>query len=498
MRSPLQINSQRVKDQLVTQIEIIVGNPPYFVGQKSANDNNQNVTYEKLSNRIAATYAAKTDATNKNSLYDSYIKAFRWASDRIDEGIIGFVTNAGWLDGAAMDGLRKCFAEEFAEIYVFNLRGNQRTQGETSKREGGKIFGSGSRAPIAVTILVKNSAHEGSAKIFYKDIGDYLTREDKLKRITRLNSVLSNEFKIITPNDRSDRINQRGDLFDTFIPLAPEKKFDGAAESFFVTYSSGVQTNRDAWTYNFSRDALKKNIRTTIDFYNTHEPTDIDPTKINWTRATKQNKNRGRKIFFNAEQIVESIYRPFCKQNLYYDRALIEMVLNIPKFFPTGGEENFLICVNGVGDKELSVMITNRVTDEQIQFNGQCFPLYYYEAARQGSLFDKCSIRCDGVSDWILERARLLYGVDVTREDIFYYVYGFLHLPAYRKKFSAELKKSLPRIILVGDAEKFWQLSRAGRALAEIHLNYEAQEPPEGVEVIDGGDYRVKKNAPVE
>ena len=481
-RDPLEINSARVKNQLNTRIEIIVGNPPYSVGQKSANDNNQNTFYPKIEARIAATYAAKTSATNKNALYDSYIKAFRWASDRISEGIIGFVTNAGWLDGTAMDGLRKCFAEEFAEIYVFNLRGNARTQGEQRQREKGNVFGSGSRAPIAITILVK-APHDGSAKIFYRDIGDYLSRDEKLLRLQQTPNVLHEDFQPLTPNERGDWINQRGDLFDSFIALAPDKKFDGEAESFFVTYSSGVQTNRDAWCYNFSRDALEKNIRTTIDFYNTHEPTDVDPTKINWTRGTKKNKTRGHEYIFNAAQIVEAVYRPFCKQNLYYDRALIEMVLNMPKFFPTGNEENLLICVNGVGDKDFSVMITNKTTDEQIQFNGQCFPLYYYERSREIDLFGDNYEQRDGVSDFILNRAKLLYGGDVSKEDVFYYVYGFLHLPSYREKFSAELKKSLPRIILTPDAKKFWQLSRAGRALAEIHLNYESQEPPAEVQL---------------
>ena len=251
-------NSERVNDQQATRIEIIVGNPPYSVGQKSANDNNQNQFYKNLEARIAATYAAKTSATNKNSLYDSYIKAFRWASDRISEGVIGFVTNAGWLDGAAMDGLRKCFAEEFAEIYVFNLRGNARTQGELRRREKDNVFGQGSRAPIAVTIFVKKGTRDlglrTSSKentmspvprpqslIFYRDIGDYLTREQKLLIVRSTPDVLDEKFKPLTPNDRGDWINQRGELFDTYIALAPDKKFDGAAESFFVVNSAGLK-----------------------------------------------------------------------------------------------------------------------------------------------------------------------------------------------------------------------------------------------------------------
>lgn len=506
-------NSARVNLQKQTRIEVIVGNPPYSVGQTSANDNNQNQTYSKLEDRIAATYAAKTSATNKNSLYDSYIKAFRWASDRIaDGGVIGFVTNAGWLDGAAMDGLRKCFAKDFSAIYVFNLRGNQRTQGETSRREGGKIFGSGSRAPIAITILVKTPDFDGKAEIFYRDIGDYLTRERKLDIINRTPDVFDETFAPIIPNDKGDWINQRGNEFETFIPLHEVKNM--IYHNFYMTRSRGLETGRDAWIYNFSRSELEKNIRTTIDFYNSHEPTEIDPKKFVWTSSAVQNKNRGLKIQFDAAKFVEAMYRPFCKQNLYIDEILIHRPSIISKFFPTGHENNLLICVSGIGgEKELSAFITDKIIDvNALQAGTQCYPLYYYERGAQIDLFGENLTRRDGISDFILNEARKIIGTRdegrgtgendklvpnpqslvPTKEDIFYYVYGFLHLPSYREKFSAELKKSLPRIILVDDADKFWHLSRAGRELAEIHLNYESQ-PPAQVEIIGCGDFRVKK-----
>ncbi|MBE8950863.1 MAG: DEAD/DEAH box helicase [Quinella sp. 3Q1] len=480
-------NSERVNDQKAARIEVIVGNPPYSVGQRSANDNAQNNYYKNLEDRIAATYAAKTNATNKNSLYDSYIKAFRWASDRIDEGVIGFVTNAGWIDGAAMDGLRKCFAEEFAEIYIFNLRGNARTQGEQRRREKDNVFGQGTRTPIAVTILVKR-AHDGDAKIFYHDIGDYLTREQKLDAIKNLPGVLSDEFKLLTPNDKGDWINQRGNLFETFISLCDLK--NPKYGIFFFARSRGLETGRDAWIYNFSREKLEKNVQTTIDFYNSHSPTDFDPKKFVWTSSARQNKNRGLKIDFDAEKFLEGMYRPFCKTNFYFGDALIHRRGQMDSFFPTGHEKNLLICVNGVGDKKFSVFITDKIADVQFQFNGQCFPLYFYESAGQGSLFGEKMERRDGISDFILNEARKSYGANVSKEDIFYYVYGFLHLPSYREKFSAELKKSLPRIILT---DKFWELSRAGRQLAEIHLNYESQPAPEVQLVIRNEEFGIKK-----
>lgn len=506
----MQKNSDRVNDQQKTRIEVIIGNPPYSVGQRSANDNNQNQRYKNLEARIAATYAAKTDATNKNALYDSYIKAFRWASDRISGGgVIGFVTNAGWLDGAAMDGLRKCFANDFSEIYVFNLRGNARTQGEQRRREKDNVFGSGSRAPIAVTVLVKKGTRDSGlgtssdenttspvpspqSLIFYRDIGDYLTREQKLDIIARTPDVLSDDFKPLTPNDKADWINQRGNRFETFIPLHDSQipKYG----NLFNLRSNGLKTGRDAWIYNFSREKLLENVQTTIEFYNSHESTEIDQKKFVWDDSARQNKKRGLEIDFDTKKIVESLYRPFCKQNLYYDQYLNQRRYQIPKFFPTGHEDNLLICVSGLGNsKSFSVIMTNKITDVQFQFNGQCFPLYFYEAAAQGELFGENLQRRDGISDFILNRAQNLFG-DVTREDIFYYVYGFLHLPSYRARFGAELKKSLPRIILVDDAEKFWSLSRAGRELAEIHLNYETQEPAQ-VEILgaERGNFAVKK-----
>ncbi|MBR4151842.1 MAG: hypothetical protein IKT98_02660, partial [Selenomonadaceae bacterium] len=400
----------------------------------------------------------------------------------------------------------------FSAIYVFNLRGNARTQGEQRQREKGNVFGSGSRAPIAITILVKNPAHFGKAEIFYHDIGDYLSREQKLDAVKNLGSVLSDEFKPLTPNDKGDWLNQRGNTFETFIPLHEIQ--NSLYRIFFMTRSRGVCTGRDAWIYNFSRENLARNVQTTIDYYNTHSTTDFDATKIVWNRSTIQNKNRGLKIEFDASKVVESMYRPFCKTNFYYERILIDMTYQMPKFFPTGREDNLLICVT-FGDRDFSVFITDKITDVQFQFNGQCYPLYYYESERQGNLFGENMTRRDGISDWILNRARESFKLgalsfeeknpalkaqslqlkadnQITKEDIFYYVYGFLHLRSYRLKFSAELKKSLPRIILVDDAEKFWRLSRAGRELAAIHLNYE-QQPPAQVEIIGSGDYLVKK-----
>ncbi len=497
--------SERIKNQISTNFQVIIGNPPYSVGQKSANDNNQNNSYKKLEQRISETYAKNTVATNKNSLYDSYIKAFRWASDRISSGIIGFVTNSGWIDGAAMDGLRKCFYKEFSEIYIFNLRGNARTQGEIRQKESGNIFGSGSRAPIAITILVKNPKHVGNCEIFYLDIGDYLSREEKLLKITEIKTVLNEKFTKITPNDKGDWINQRGNEFEKYILLGDKK--NKSREVFFEIYSTGLQTNRDQFIYNFSQKKLSENIQTTIKFFNENSPDNVNDKKIIWTRATKQNKLRGKKFFYFEEKIFSAMYRPFCEENFYYDENLIEVVGTIKKFFPTGNAKNLLICIS-TGEKDFSVFITKKIPDRQFQFNGQCFPLYYYDL-EEGNLFEKSEMWRYGISDWVEKLAQKKYGLSVRlkvgeksfcttkselKEEIFYYVYGFLHLKSYREKFSAELKKSLPRIILVDRYEDFKKISECGRRLAEIHLNYEKFEKPPEVEVIiEKNNFYVKK-----
>ena len=497
----LKENSERVKEQRDTKIKVIVGNPPYSVGQRSANDNAQNNYYAKLEYRIAATYAAGTSATNKNSLYDSYIKAFRWASDRIgDSGIIAFITNSGWIDKDAFTGFRKCLLEDFTNIYVFNLKGDIRGKmGENARRAGQNIFNI--MTGVAITILVKNPAVNSSAEIHYYDIGDYLSREEKLAKIKNLKTVMSGEFKIITPNEKGDWINQRGNEFESYLPLAPERKFDAMANSFFVIFSNGLKTNRDVWCYNFSKSKLVKNIQTTIDFYNANTPENVDSTKFVWTDLSKSNKLRNRGYIFESAHFTKSYYRPFCKQFFYYDEFLNDRRGQFPKFFPTGNEENLLICLTGTGGRrDFDVLITNSISDLHIFEAGtQCFPLYWYEKKLFGeqNLFgdsEEDYVRRDGVTDFILNQARLTYGDAVTKEDIFYYVYGLLHLPSYREKFSAELKKSLPRIFLVNEPRKFWQLTKAGRELAEIHLNYEKQ-PAADVEVIgaESGNFQVQK-----
>ena len=508
-----QDNSKRVKKQMSTHVRVIVGNPPYSIGQKSANDNAQNLSYPYLDNRVSETYAVKSSATLNKSLYDSYVKAFRWASDRIpqnDGGIVAFISNGAWLDGAGQDGMRRGFEEEFTSIYVLNLRGNQRTSGELSRKEGGKIFGSGSRTPIAITFLIKNPAKKGQkAVIHYHDIGDYLTREQKLKMVKEFRSISSQklDWQVITPNEKADWINQRDGLFDSLIPLAPEKKFSLNAQSVFSTYAIGVATNRDAWVSGFSKEKIASNMFSMINFYNHSigiETYSEDKTKISWTRGLRNDLSKGLKYDFDEAEFVTATYRPFTKQNLYYHRPFIECPGLWQRIYPATQYNNIVIAVSGVGQqKPFSPFITNNISDLQVVDKAQYFPLFFYDENKnsENSLFDDEEtnryIRRDGITDWILKEVRNRFGGSrtITKEHIFYYVYGLLHSKQYRERFADDLKKSLPRIPIVDNVQDFMAFYKAGKELADLHLNYE-----QGInEQITGqdGDYPFYANMPM-
>jgi len=498
-------NSERVLKQKKAPVRVIIGNPPYSVGQKAANDNAQNLEYAKLDSRIANTYALKTAATNKNSLYDTYIKAFRWASDRIasikDGGIVAFISNGAWIDGNAHDGMRRCLEEEFSSIYVLNLRGNQRTSGELSRKEGGKIFGSGSRTPITITFLVKNPIKTGKANIYYHDIGDYLTREQKLEMVKDFRSIGGIEWKQIQPNDKHDWINQRDGVFDRLVIIGDKDDKNNKSTWFSPYYSCGLKTQRDAWCYNSSSVNLADNMKLSIDFYNHQrellnnnavEDVEYDSNKFSWTRACLNDVRKNKSYSFSMNNIVTAMYRPFFKQHLFFYRPLNEMMYQIPKLFPESNLNNLVICVSGVGaSKDFSCLITDCIPDLQVNFNGQCFPLYWYEENknRQLTLFDAVSdekyIRRDGVTDWILKEVRSRYGnaKNITKEMIFYYVYGLLHSKEYRERFADDLKKSLPRIPIVDRVEDFMDFYQYGKKLAELHLNYETVAPHPDVKV---------------
>ena len=485
-------------------IRVIVGNPPYSVGQESANDDNQNDHYEELDARLAATYVQETVSSNKNKLYDSYIRAYRWASDRIgNQGVIGFVTNAGWLDSSSADGMRKCMTEEFNSIYIYHLKGNQRTSGERSRQEGGKVFGEGSRAPVAIVFLVKNPKSSDYGKIYFHAVGDYLTREEKLAALKRDRSIAYTPMNVIVPDAHGDWFNQRDDSFSHFMRLDGKKAKEPA---IFKNFSLGVATGRDAWCYNFSKNKLSHNIQRLIDNYEKARLKSLEsenfvltrnPTEISWNSNLEQRLKKNAKIKFENSALCKSFYRPFIPSNLYFHVDLVARRYQLASIFPNNSIENLTICSSGVDNLVICInqnakdagqiaLMTDHIAD--LHFNGdtQCFPRWLpgeqAKAAEETLDFGEPSVMPSGFSPEALPHFQAAYsGKPITEDDLFYYIYGILHSEDYRTRYANNLMKELPRIPRVATYEQFMAFVEAGQELARLHVHFEDVAPYVGV-----------------
>ena len=588
-----QENNRRIKKQQEVDLQVIVGNPPYSAGQKSENDANKNTVYPKLHKRIEETYVKESNATNKNALYDSYIKAIRWATDEIKDkgGIIGFVHNASLVSERSTAGLRKSLVKEFDSIYCFNLRGNQRTKGELSKKEGGKVFGGSSRTPITITFLIKNPNNKRNiAKIKYLEVEDYLNREEKLDKVKTFGCIkgIGENWKTITPDKYGDWINKRDDSFYQFMPMGDKKT--GNQNAIFDLYSRGIQTARDNWCYNFNKKQAKNNMKNMISFYNQElkrlkdkilnkknidKFIDRNEKKIKWSHKVKENLIKNKELLFQKSFIRKSNYRPFTKSCLYFDSILNERHYRLPKLFPNKDIKNKMICISGVGAKTFSVLMVDSIPDLGFMPSGQCFPLYRFDEQSndiQKNLLKKENAPSYSITNSALNRFKLHYktlnrqkteltplpsanktqaigqnvysqnhfskqkansqlkteltplpsanktqaiGQNVysqnhfskqknnnqlkvvekyeeseknsnyiTKEDIFFYIYALLHSEDYRKRYKSSLDKALPHIPLVPE---FWEFSKIGSALSDLHLNYENQPFPKGVKILKDG-----------
>lgn len=519
----MEANSSRRKKQKALDIRVIIGNPPYSAGQKSENDANQNIEYPKLDASIRETYAKHSTAKLQKSLYDSYIRAIRWASNRIgDSGVIGFISNASFIDGNSMDGLRKCLADEFSSIYIFHLRGNARTSGELRRQEKDSVFGQGTRTPIAISILVKNPNATEHGRILMHDIGDYLSREEKLAKISTFKSIngitKTNGWLPITPDKHHDWVSQRDDTFSEFISLGDKK--DKSSVTVFEDHSQAVLTSRDAWCYNFSERELQTNLQRMIGFYN-HEMKryksaceglqksqypDVDgflsndSSKISWSGNLKANIGRNKALELKETSMSQSLYRPFTKEWVYFDKDLNERRYQMPRIFPDSEKSNLVISVVGRGaTKDFCAFMTDTLPDYEMISKGQCFPLKLYEKNSsedesiesvdlQDDMFTNAPSKeaagdaeytvKDGITDAGLAHFQQAYPSEsITKEDVFYYIYGLLHSEDYKKRYADNLTKELPRIPCVRKADDFWAFSKAGRELAELHINYETVKP---------------------
>lgn len=500
-------NNARLAELNRQDIRVIIGNPPYSVGQDNANDDNQNEHYEELDERIAATYAARTEATLKNSLYDSYIRAYRWASDRIGEkGIIGFVTNAGWIDSNSADGMRKCLAEEFSAIYVYHLKGNARTQGEQRRKEKDNVFGEGSRAPVAIVFLVKNPEATEHGKIYFHAVGDYLTRDEKLAELKRNVSIAHTQVNEIVPDAHGDWLNQRDDSYARFMRVDGKK---ASENSIFKNYSRGVATSRDAWVYGSNKRKVLEHVANSITFYNSQVKAlaanpnyeiDLDPKKMKWDRLQKNTILRGKIVEdVSVSKLYLSYYRPFFTQYLYLDRFWNNCVYQMPAIFPTCESKNLLICSSGVDNLVICInqnakdagqiaLMTDHIAD--LHFNGdtQCFPRWLpgeqSKAAEDTLDFGEPSEMPSGFSQEALPHFQAAYpGKPITEDDLFYYIYGILHSEDYRTRYANNLMKELPRIPRVATYEQFMAFVEAGQELARLHVHFEDVAPYAGVKI---------------
>ena len=504
----MQDNSDRRERQKKTDIQVIIGNPPYSAGQKSANDNAQNVAYPGLDGRIAASYARGSAQTSVKNLYDSYIRAIRWGSDRIgDAGVMAYVSGSAWIERAFADGMRKSLADEFASIHVFHLRGDIRKNilSDGKAGEGGNVFGQDSMTGVAITIFVKNPVAKKQDWIFFHDIGDDLNQQQKLDIIRRFGSVggisRADGWTRINPDRHGDWLDQRDDSLEAFLKVGDKK--DKSGKSLFgQLFSLGVATGRDLWCINPSKSALRGRIEATIAFYNGErrrwarakeegvapaKAVDFlnpDPKRISWTVNVRTNLEKGKPLALEDGQFVPCMYRPFTKQWQFYSRRFNERVYQMPRIFPNADLPNRVIAVTGKGGRSgFSALMMDALPSLDTIEKGQCFPFWLYEKVEKTDedlLWEQFSgYRClDAITEYGVKHFCSAYPSEtVTREDIFYYVYGLLHSEDYRARFRDNLTKELPRIPCVKDAADFRAFRDAGWWLGELHVGYERAAP---------------------
>ena len=477
-------NTERVEKQKAADMFVVIGNPPYNAGQVNENDNNKNRKYETMDARVRETYSQDSKATNKNALSDPYVKAIRWASDRIgEEGVVAFVTNNGFLDGIAFDGMRKYLAEDFDAIYILDLGGNA--------RKGLKVFDAnvfGIMVGVSINLFVKKKGNGSETpRLFYYRTDELWNKKQKFDVLTERQHVGNIAWETIRPDARHTWLTEglRAE-FDTFIPMGTKaaKAGKGAAvDVIFKTYSCGVSTSRDAWAYNFNRNTLTENVQRMIGTYNAEvdrwqrredKQANLDDfvvpdeRSIKWSQGLKQKLKRRHIAAFANTKIRQSLYRPFTTSRLYFDRFMIEGVYVFPSIFPTPETEteNQVICVAGIGDRKgFGCLTTNRIPNLDLGFEKtQCFPFYTYD--------EDGTNRRENITEWALAQFRTHYQDDtISKWDIFHYTYGLLHHPAYRERYQANLKRDLPHLPF---AEDFWGFANAGAELATLHLNYES------------------------
>ena len=446
-------NTARVKRQKESPIFVIIANPPYNVGQLNENDNNKNRKYDHLDRLVADTFARESKAVNKNALSDVYVKAFRWACDRLgEEGIIAFVSNNGFVDGVAFDGMRHILHNTFESIYHLDLKGNARTAGERRRREAGNVFDDAIRVGVGITLLVKRRATERRS-IYVHSVADYLSSETKRRLLENYGDRSFVPWIEVNPDKSRNWVNASGtNEWPTFCPMS----------EIFGLHSRGLASSRDAWAYNSDRALLERNIRKSVDFYNAElkrwkgrgqrdsakldDFLVYDDSKLSWTRDLKGDLQRGRFAEFSTQKVRRALYRPYTSQYVFFDRVLNEEVYRLPKLFPLDETANSAIVVSDIAYRSsFAALASHFIPDFHLCApidTFQCFPFYTYD--------EDGSNRRENITDWALNEFRTHYSdPNITKWDIFHYVYAVLHHPEYRERYAANLKRELPRIPFV-------------------------------------------------
>ena len=502
-------NTERVARQKAADMFVVIGNPPYNTQQVNESDNNKNRKYEAMDERVAETYVKDSEATLRNKLYDPYVKAIRWASDRIgDEGVIAFVTNNGFLNGIAFDGMRKHLAQDFTKIYHIDFKGNARTSGERRRKEGGNVFDDQIRVGVGISFFVKKAeATSETAEVWLYSVDDYLKAGEKQKLLTNFGDYTNVPMKKVDIDAKHTWLTE--DLhaeFDTFVPIGSKeaKKSVGESETIFSLYSLGIVTSRDSLVYSFEFEPLKERVSTFIEIYKTavdrkkredsntsvEDIIDTNDPRIKWSRQVKASLKRLEPSTYEDTHFRTALYRPFCQKYLYFNNFWNEERYQQHRIFPTPEteSENRVICVSNIGsNKSFHALMVNVISDYHLTGDSQCFPFYTYD--------EDGTNRRENITDWALTEYRTRYNDGtITKWDIFHYNYALLHHPVYRKKYEMNLKRDLPHIPF---AEDFWGFAKAGAQLADLHVNYESAPKYEGLAYIETPgmkvDWRVEK-----
>ncbi len=477
-------NTTRVQRQKKAPITVIIGNPPYNVGQINENDNNKNRKYPEIDARIRETYSKDSRATSVSKLNDPYVKFFRWAVDRLQDrdGVVCFVTNNSFVEQIAFDGMRKHLMQDFTYIYHVHLEGNVRQNPHLSGTAY-NVFGI--QVGVGITVAVRSKKHH-DRKLYFYQVDKNLRREEKLTWLSQQGKVSGVKWQVLTPDSRYAWLSlEHADEFAGFLPIGSKEAKASSlsnAEAIFKEYSLGVATHRDMIVYDFDRNLLVNRVTEFIDEYNSEvdryrraggkaNPDDfVRYDKIIWDRDLKEDLRRGKYAEFDEQKIRLALYRPFTKQFLFFDRLLNAEIYSLLSLFPVSvpEHENRVLIVGGYGRKDFSVLSASTISDLNFYADpAQCFPFYIYD--------EDGGNRSENITDWALSQFRKSYGdKQISKRDVFYYVYGILHHSGYRERFADNLKRDLPRIPFADDFRVF---AEAGKTLAQLHLDYEKLEP---------------------